>query len=125
MKKSIFTTLKVNSKMKKTTLTIVTAFFLIVGGLKAQSIQEGMNHLYAGRVKTAQAVFEKMLAANPNNIDALYWMGQSYLESDEIMSSRIAVAKEVYTKALQTTNGAPLIQVGMGHVELLEKKVSL
>jgi Tfp pilus assembly protein PilF len=124
MKKSIFTTLKVNSKMKKTTLTIVTAFFLIVGGLKAQSIQEGMNHLYAGRVKTAQAVFEKMLAANPNNIDALYWMGQSYLESDEIMSSRIAAAKEVYTKALQTTNGAPLIQVGMGHVELLEKKVS-
>lgn len=59
MKKSIFTTPKVKSKMKKTTFTIATAFLLIAGGLKAQSIQEGMNHLYAGRIKSAQTVFEK------------------------------------------------------------------
>lgn len=59
MKKSIFTTPKVKSKMKKTTFTIATAFLLIAGGLKAQSIPEGMNHLYAGRIKSAQTVFEK------------------------------------------------------------------
>ena len=124
MKKSIFTTPKVKSKMKKTTFTIATAFLLIAGGLKAQSIPEGMNHLYAGRIKSAQTVFEKMLAANPNNIEALYWMGQSYLESDEIMSARIAAAKQLYEKAMHTTNSAPLIQVGLGHIDLLEKKVS-
>lgn len=110
--------------MKKTTLTIAAAFLFLTSGLQAQSIQEGMNHLYAGRVKSAQTVFEKLLAANPNNIEALYWLGQSYLETDEIMAARIAAAKKVYEKAMQTTNGAPLILVGMGHIELLEKKVN-
>ena len=110
--------------MKKTTLTIAAAFLFLTSGLQAQSIQEGMNHLYAGRVKSAQTVFEKLLAANPNNIEALYWLGQTYLETDEIMAARIAAAKKVYEKAMQTTNGAPLILVGMGHIELLEKKVN-
>lgn len=110
--------------MKKTTLTILAAGVLFGTGLKAQSIPEGMNHLYAGRVKSATAVFEKMLAVNPNNIDAIYWLGQAKLDADEIMASRIAGARQVYEKALQTTNGAPLIQVGMGHVELLENKMN-
>jgi len=110
--------------MKKTTLTILAAGALFVSGLKAQSIPEGMNHLYAGRVKSAIAVFEKMLAVNPNNIEAMYWLGQSKLEVDEIMAARIAGAKQVYEKAMQSTNGAPLIQAGMGHVELLENKTN-
>jgi Flp pilus assembly protein TadD len=110
--------------MKKTTLTIMAAATFFGSGLKAQSIPEGMNHLYAGRVKSATTVFEKMLLVNPNNIDAIYWLGQAKLEADEIMGSRIAGAKQVYEKALQTTNGAPLIQVGMGHVELLENKAN-
>ena len=109
--------------MKKTILTIFAAGLLFVTGLRAQSIQEGMNHLYAQRYKSAIGVFEKMLAVNPNNIEATYWLGQTYLDMDEIMSSRIAKAKQLYEKAMQTTNGAPLIQVGLGHTELLENKM--
>ena len=109
--------------MKKTIITFL-AGLLLMTGLKAQTIQEGMNHLYAQRYKSANDVFQKLLAVNPNNIDAIYWQGQIYLENEEIMASRIAAARQLYEKALQTTNGAPLIQVGMGHVELLENKAN-
>ncbi|MGQ0739346.1 MAG: tetratricopeptide repeat protein [Bacteroidota bacterium] len=108
--------------MKKTTIAFLMSGLLLMSGVNAQSIQEGMNHLYAGRIKNATGVFEKLLAVNPNDINAIYWLGQTKLESDEIMSSRIAGARTVYEKALQTTNGAPLIKVGMGHVLLLADK---
>lgn len=110
--------------MKKTAITFLTAGLLVITGLKAQTIQDGMNHLYAQRYTSAIDVFQKMLAVNPNNIDAIYWQGQTYLESEEIMGSRITAARQLYEKALQTTNGAPLLQVGMGHVELLENKTN-
>ncbi len=110
--------------MKKTILTFISVGLLFITGLKAQSIQEGMNHLYAQRYTSAISVFEKLLAVNPNNIEATYWLGQVYLDMDEIMSSRIARASQLYSKALQTTNGAPLIQVGLGHAELLAGKMN-
>lgn len=110
--------------MKKTTIMILAAGVLFVSGLKAQSIQEGMNDLYAGRAKSAIGVFEKLLSVNPNNIEASYWLGQSYLDADEIAGSRISEARKVYEKAMQATNNAPLIMVGLGHVELLENKIA-
>jgi len=108
--------------MKKTTITFLAAGLLLVSGLKAQSIQEGMNHLNAGRIKSAIGNFEKMLAVNPNNIEATYWLGQSYLDMDEIAGARVKAARELYEKGLQSSASAPLLLVGMGHVELLENK---
>ena len=82
---------KRRSKMKKTTITFLTIGLLLISGVKAQTIQEGMNHLYADRYKSATGVFEKLLAANPNNIDAIYWLGQTYLETDEMMMPGLQV----------------------------------
>ncbi|HUR66156.1 MAG TPA: tetratricopeptide repeat protein [Chitinophagaceae bacterium] len=110
--------------MKKTTITFLTAGLLFISGVKAQTIQEGMNHLYAGRIKNASNVFEQLLAVNPNDINATYWLGQTQLESDEIMNSRLSGARRIYEKGIQSTNGAPLLQVGLGHVELLEGKTN-
>ena len=109
--------------MKKTVITFLAAGLLITG-LKAQTIQEGMNHLYAGRAKSAVGVFEKMLAGNPNNIEATYWLGQAQLDLEEIASARMAAAKQIYEKALQANPNAPLLLVGMGHVDLLANKTS-
>ncbi|MFZ9387475.1 MAG: tetratricopeptide repeat protein [Chitinophagaceae bacterium] len=108
--------------MKKATFTVLASLLVLITGVRAQTVQEGVNHLYAGRVKNATEVFEKLIAANPNNIDAIYWLGQTRLEADEIMKARIAEARKLYEKALQTTNGAPLIKVGMGHVYALAGK---
>jgi Flp pilus assembly protein TadD len=104
--------------MKKTSMIVITGL-LAITGLKAQTIQEGVNHLYADRFKSAIGVFEKLLAANPNNTDATYWLGQTYLDEDKNDQAR-----QLYDKALTTSNNAPLILVGRGHVDLLDKKTN-
>lgn len=108
--------------MKKTVITFLVTGLVLITGLKAQTIQEGKSHLYAKRYNNAKQVFEKLLAVNPNNIDATYWLGQTILEMDEIASSRRAAAGQLYSKALQSSSNAPLIMVGMGHVDLLENR---
>jgi len=103
--------------MKKTTISLFLSGMLFVSGLKAQTIQEGMNHLYADRFKTAESVFQKILATNPNNIEAIYWLGQVYFDMDNN-----AAARQLYEKSLQTNGNAPLLLVGLGHADLLDNK---
>lgn len=105
--------------MKKTMFTFLSVGLLSVAGLKAQSIQEGVNHLYADRFKSAISVFEKLLAVNPNNMEATYWLGQTYFDMDDN-----AKARDIYNKALATNGSAPLILVGLGHADLLDNKTS-
>ena len=71
--------------MKKTTITFLTACLLMVSSVKAQSVQDGINHLNAGRPESAVSLFKKLLEVNPNNVEANYWLGQSYLELDEMV----------------------------------------
>jgi tetratricopeptide (TPR) repeat protein len=102
--------------MKKSAVALFFAAFLSLTAL-AQNVQEGVNNLYAQRYESGKAIFEKALASNPNNIEATYWLGQTYLLQDNLAS-----AKDVYQKALASNGNAPLLLVGMGHVELLEGK---
>ena len=79
--------------MKKTSIALMIACLAFAYTIHAQSIQDGVRDLYAERFKTAKGIFEKLVAANPNNIDAVYWLGQTHIEMDDI-----AGAKAVYTK---------------------------
>ena len=45
--------------MKKTFFTLCTVF--ILANLEAQNIQEGINHLYAERNKSAKETLEKLV----------------------------------------------------------------
>src|SRR6187402_520768 len=102
--------------MKKTFFTLCTVF--VLSNLGAQSLQEGINHLYADRFKNAEQTFQKLLAANPNNAEATYWLGQTYLDMDNNDAAR-----QLYDKALTANGNNPLLMVGKGHVLLLDKKV--
>jgi tetratricopeptide (TPR) repeat protein len=104
--------------MKKSAIVLFFAAFLSVSAF-AQSVQDGVNHLYAQRYQSAKEVFDKLLAANPNNMEAVYWAGQSLLDQDDV-----AGAKAIYEKALAANGNAPWALVGMGHVELLEGKAN-
>jgi tetratricopeptide (TPR) repeat protein len=105
--------------MKKISIAFLAATSLIVTGIRAQTVADGVNDLYADRVNGAKATFEKLIAANPNNIDANYWLGQTY-----IAMKNVPAARDVYSKALMASANAPLLIVGMGQVELNEKKLS-
>lgn len=102
--------------MKKSASLFILSAFLTLASF-AQSIQEGIGHLYAERNVSARNTFEKMVAANPNNIEAVYWLGQAHLANDNV-----AAARQVYEKALASNGNAPLVLAGMGHVELAEGK---
>ncbi len=88
--------------------------------LKAQNIEEGRKFLYYERYKSAKAVFEKLVAADPNNVDAVYWLGQAMIGPDD--NKDIAGAKALYQKALMANSNSPILLAGMGHIELLENK---
>ena len=79
----------------------------------AQTVDQGKRFLYYQRYKSANDVFDKILAGNPNNIDAIYWKGQTLLAEHDSVA-----AGELYSKALQTNGNAPMLLVGMGGVEL-------
>src|ERR1700722_605203 len=79
----------------------------------AQSVDQGKKFYYYKRYKSAKDVFDKVLAANPNNIDAIYWDGQTMLAMKDSVGAR-----DLYSKALQTNGNAPMLLAGMGGVEL-------
>ena len=102
--------------MKKSALVLFLAvFFALTAG--AQTVQQGINDLYAERNASAKTTFEKILAANPNNIEAIYWLGQTQLEMGQP-----AEARNTYQRLLSTNGNAPLVVAGMGHVLLVEGK---
>ena len=105
--------------MKRTLLAVSFIAALISTSVKAQTLQEGINHLYADRFASAVQTFQKLLAVNPNLIDATYWLGQTYLDMDDNDAAR-----QLYDKALIANGNAPLFMVGKGHVHLLDKKLS-
>lgn len=90
--------------------------------MKAQSINDGKNFLYYEKSKSAKAVFEKLIAANPNDVEAVYWEGQALIDPEERSPNDIAVAKALYQKTLMANPNSPLLLAGMGHINLLEGK---
>lgn len=102
--------------MKKSALAFFFAAILSVAAL-AQSVQEGVNHFYAERFESAKSTFQKLLASNPNNLEATYWLGQTL-----ILSGDVNAARDLYQKSLAANGNAPIIMVGMGHIHLLDGK---
>ncbi len=95
--------------MKRSFILLVAT--VVTGGniLFAQSVEQGRKFFYYERWKSAQETFEKVLAANPNNIDAVYWLGQTLLELKDSVG-----AKNLYQKSLTQNGNAPLLLAGMG-----------
>ena len=96
----------------------LVAGVLIAGSfLHAQTLEQGKKFFYYERYKSARETLEKVLAANPNNLEAVYWLGQSLLGLKDSVG-----AKELYSKSLAQNGNAPLILAGMGQIELMEGK---
>ena len=107
------------NKIKTGFLFFVSIF--VSAGLMAQSIEEGKKFMYYERYKSAKDVFQKLVEANPNNVDAVYWLGQSMILSED--NTDVAGAKALYQKTLMNNSNSALLLAGMGHIELLEGKL--
>ncbi len=102
--------------MKK--IVLVASFISLGNLLFAQGIKEGKQFLDYERYESAENVFQKMIAADPKNVEAIYWLGQTYLENQDIVDT--TSAKVLYQNALQANPNAALLMIGMGQVELGE-----
>lgn len=103
----------------KRSLSLAFLAIVFVQQMFAQSLDEGKKFMYYERFSSAKDVFTKLLAANPKNEDAAYWLGQAYigLEDD-------AMAKQTYQTALQGNPASPILLAGMGQIELMENKTT-
>lgn len=108
-------------KKIKTGLLLLSLVFQ-AGIISAQSIEDGKLMMYYERYKSAREIFQKMLAANPSNEEAAYWLGQTYLSSGDVTAKDIADAKSLYQSKLTASPNSPLLIAGMGHIELIEGK---
>jgi Flp pilus assembly protein TadD len=103
--------------MKK--LGLVTSFILMGSMLFAQGIKEGKQFLNYERYQSAENVFQKLLTAKPDDEQAAYWLGQSYLDPNRVPAPDTAKAKDLYQKFLQANPKSALIMVGIGEIELM------
>ncbi|MHA4809584.1 tetratricopeptide repeat protein [Flavitalea flava] len=101
-------------------------YSLLVAGLVglsnllfAQTVEQGKKFYYYQRYKSALDAFDKTLASNPNSIDAVYWKGQTLIQQKDS-----AGAETLYKKALESNGNAPLLLVGIGHIELKQGKTA-
>ncbi|RYY31344.1 MAG: tetratricopeptide repeat protein [Chitinophagaceae bacterium] len=110
--------------MMKRSFSLVVALAFTGSALFAQNVEQGKKFLYYERYKSAQETFEKILASNPNNLEAVYWLGQSLLDKKNTVSRDTVAAKALYQKHLAQNGNAPLLLAGMGQIELTEGKTS-
>lgn len=104
--------------MKKSVVVFILAALLSVNA-RAQTVQEGVSNWYAERYQTAKTIFEKLTAANPNNLEAVYWLGQTLIAQGDV-----AGAKALYARTLTANGNAPYVLAGTGHIDLLEGRAA-
>jgi tetratricopeptide (TPR) repeat protein len=101
-----------NKKMK-TGLLLLTAI-MVTSSVLAQTLEDGKKFFFYEKYTSAKNMFNKLLSINPNNIDAIYWLGQTELAMEDS-----ATATKLYRSASIAHPGDPLLFAGLGHIELL------
>lgn len=99
---------------------LVAVVLLMSNFTIAQTVQEAKKFIYYGRTQSAKDALEKVVAGNPADAEAVYWLSQVHLTQNNIEG-----AKGVLRKGMEGANGSnPLLLAGMGHVELSEGKAN-
>ncbi len=104
--------------MKKTKSgLLLLAAFIFGTAVFAQSLEDGKKFFISEKYHSAKNIFSQLAAANPSNAEAVYWLGLTEIEMEDM-----AAAKDLYQKSLMANPNNPLLIVGMGHIELHEGK---
>lgn len=94
-------------------LIMIAALLGIANGLLAQSIEDGLKDLYYDKYQSAKQTFEKIIASKPDE-RAYYYLGMA-----ELGLENTAGAAAAFQKGLQAVPTSPLLQVGMGRIDLI------
>ncbi|MBV9961002.1 MAG: tetratricopeptide repeat protein [Parafilimonas sp.] len=100
--------------MKKVLLSFLGSIS-ICAVVTAQDVNAGIKFLYYERFTSAKQTFQKLIAANPKDAQAIYWLGQTYIMNDQLDS-----AKTTYQNGLNAGVNDPYLWVGSGEVDILQ-----
>jgi lipopolysaccharide biosynthesis regulator YciM len=92
---------------------MIAALLGLANGLLAQSIEDGLKDLYYEKNQSAKQTFEKLAASKPDE-RAYYYLGMA-----ELGLENTAGAAAAFQKGLQAVPTSPLLQVGMGRIDLI------
>ena len=117
----IYNPIKPMSTMVKLKFAILllgtTAWFRTV---EAQSLADARKMIYHERYQGARDMLGKVVAANPSDAEAVYWLSQA-----ELGLYNPAGARSALLKGMEGANAShPMLLTGMGQVELLEGKTN-
>lgn len=108
--------------MNKLKIGLMAFALLVLNTAFAQTIETGKQQVYYERYKSARETFQKLVAANPNDDVAIYWLGQAMILPDDVTAKDISAAKALYQSKLSIPNNF-LIMVGIGQIELMEGNI--
>lgn len=94
-------------------LVIIALLSGAANSLMAQSVEDGLKDLYYNKYESAKQTFNKVIASKPDE-RAYYYLGIADLE----MEDKAAAAAD-FQKGLQAVPNSPLLQVGMGRLDLI------
>lgn len=94
-------------------LIMIAALLGLANGIMAQSMEDGLKDLYYDKFQSAKQTFEKIVASKPD--DRAYY----YLGIAELGLENTAGAAAVFQKGLQAVPTSPLLQAGLGRIDLL------
>lgn len=104
----------------RTTLGLMAFAMAMSGSLAAQSVAEARKLMYYERFQSARDMLQKVVASNPADAEAVYWLAQA-----EFGLFNPAGARAALQKGMEGANAAhPMLLAGMGQVELAEGKVN-
>lgn len=96
-------------------LLAVSASFTFVA---AQTIEEGVQAVYYSKFNTANNTFKQIVAKEPGNTKAIYWLGQTLIQNIALADGA-QQARALYQQALATNPNDPWLLVGMGNTDYL------
>lgn len=108
--------------MLRKTLCLTFLTILTSSALFAQNLEEAKRLVYYEKYESAKKALKAIVDAEPNNEEAIYWLGQSMIRPEESTPANWNEAKKLYQSKLSNKDNN-LIMAGIGHIELLEGKV--
>lgn len=108
--------------MKKLVCLLSIAAGMMSAPVCAQKLKQGLDSMYYEKFAAARGIFTALVAAEPANEEAVYWLGQSMIRPDDVTSADLEQAKTLYQSKLSVSN-SQLLMAGIGHVELMQGKV--
>ncbi len=103
--------------MRQLSISLLLAFTSIGSSVMAQTLEQGNSFFIMKGMQVHSPHLKKPSNANPNNIDAVYWLGQTLIHRRDTRDT--LVRKRCIRKCLQRMEMPPLLLAGMGHIELL------